>query len=274
MEGYGDGVEHVRVDELIRGVWFQRRDDVQADRVFVTLRHLTGWVDPAGLSVTYPKLDDPTSGSYAVVTAVQVPALQTGHGRCSVTLKQTLGLTGDCLHSLGVTQGCLLRLAYPEPQPLSLFLNTARDFQDLLSIAVGEPADVERVIIHHPDVPLLSMAGTRIGNARVDVEYRARWTPRSDPCPPVQRHKMYFTLNDLGGMEGVERWLGVARRTGRAQPRHGDPLQPHDVPRRPDHERVRRIGAPSTEPDGAPAGSTTSSTSTSAWSSPANHSST
>lgn len=69
-------------------------------------------------------------------------------------------------------------------------------------MAVGEPADVERVILHHPSLPRLSMAGTPIGDVRADVEYCARWTPRSDPCDPVQRHQMYFTLDDLGGIEG------------------------------------------------------------------------
>ncbi|MGI8702494.1 MAG: hypothetical protein ACR2JU_15070 [Nocardioidaceae bacterium] len=105
-----------------------------------------------------------------------------------------------------------LRLAYPDPRPVSSFLDTASHFQDLLSIAVGKTADFERIVIQHPGLPQLSLASTPMGDLRADVEYHARWSARSDPCPPVELHKMYFTLADLGGIEGVERWLGVAEK--------------------------------------------------------------
>jgi hypothetical protein len=54
------------------------------------------------------------------------------------------------------------------------------------------------------------MAGTPIRDLRDDITYYIRWSNRSAPCEPVKRLDMYFTFDDLGGIDGIGRWLPVA----------------------------------------------------------------
>lgn len=209
--GSGGSVQHVHADEMLQGTaWFTRRGDVEADRLVVHLRHLTGWVDFPALSVKDDDFDDSGRRTFAVITATSLPNLTTNFDGGSVDLVQSLETSGDHIHSLGVTQGSTLRIAYPEVRPVSSLLDTSSDFQDLLSIAVDKAADFERVTFQHPSLLATSMAGTPFGDQRANVEYFARWIPRSDPCPPVDKHQMFFTLADLGGIEGVRRWLHAA----------------------------------------------------------------
>jgi hypothetical protein len=209
----GDSIERVHVNEVLEGAWFTSPEDLQADRVFIDLRHLTGWVDRSGLSASYPSTDDPSDPRFAIVTATALPSLKTDCGDVDVRLVHRLGTSGDHIHSLVVKQGWSLQLTRPALTPISRFLDTASDIQDLLSIAVGMTASFDRVVIQHPDLLALSLAGTPFGGGqRADITFHAGWSNHADPCEPVVRHNMYFTFADLGGIDAVGRWLDQAER--------------------------------------------------------------
>lgn len=202
--------EKVHVNRFLEGAWFDDPDELRVDRVVIDMRHLTGWIDLSGLKVDWSGRDGADKDVFSVVTARALPSLNAEHDGITLRLSQGLRESGDHVHDLGVLQWWSVRLSKPDPEPLSTFLDTASDFQDLVSIAVGKTAQYEKVVLHHPDVPLLSMAGTPIGSLRQDITYYIRWSNRSAPCEPVKRHDMYFTFDDLGGTDGVGRWLAVA----------------------------------------------------------------
>lgn len=202
--------EKVHVNRFLEGAFFDDPDELRVDRLVIDMRHLTGWVNHSGLEVDWPRADGATKDVFAIVTAKTLPAITVEHDGISMRLAQGLSGTGDHLHDLGVTQWWSLRLGASEPVPLDTFLDTASDFQDLVTIAVGKPAQYEKVVLHHPNIPLLSLAGTPIGNLRHDITYYNRWSNRSAPCEPVKDHDMYFTFDDLGGTGGITRWLTVA----------------------------------------------------------------
>lgn len=202
--------EKVHVNRFLEGAWFDDPDELRVDRVVIDMRHLTGWVNHSGLEVEWSRADSTGEDVFAVVTAEKLPPLTTEHHGVTVRMSQGLRKTGDHVHDLGVTHWRSLRLSNADPEPLNTFLDTASDFQDLVSVAVGKTAQFEKVVVHHPEVPLLSLAGTPIKNLRHDINYYIRWSNRSAPCEPVKRHDMYFTFDDLGGIDGVSRWLAVA----------------------------------------------------------------
>ena len=202
--------EKVHVNRFLEGAWFDDPDELRVDRVVIDMRHLTGWVDHTGLSVEWASAAVEDPAIFAIVTAKTVPAFTTEHDGVTLRIGQRLESSGDRVHTLGVTQSWALRLQQPDPEPLDTFLDTASDFQDLVSIAVGKTAQYEKVVLHHPDVPLLSVGGTPIKNLRHDITYYIRWSNRTAPCEPVKDHDMYFTFDDLGGIDGIGRWLAVA----------------------------------------------------------------
>lgn len=208
--GDDDRTEKVHVNRFLEGAWFDDPDDIHVDRLVFDMRHLTGWVNHSGLKVDWSRVGGTDRDGFAVLNARFMPSFTTKQDGVSVRLCHELRSTGDQVHDLGVTQSWSLRLQQPEPEPLDAFLPTASDFQDLVSIAVGKTAQYETVVLQHPDVPLLSVGGTRISNLRQDITYYIRWSNRSAPCEPVKHHDMYFTFDELGGIDGVSRWLAVA----------------------------------------------------------------
>lgn len=82
------------------------------------------------------------------------------------------------------------------------------DLQSLISIASCRTPEYNFVRFWHPDVE------RRLGDARtvpVAIEMFAQWTARSEK-PPRRLHQydLLFTFEQLGGMEGVGRWMDVA----------------------------------------------------------------
>lgn len=202
--------EKILVNRFLEGAWFDDPDELRVDRVIIDMRHLTAWVDHSGLEVEWPRTNETDTDVFGVVTAKSLPAFKTERDGVTVRLTQGLSGTGDNVHDLGVAQSWSLCLRTSEPEQLDTLLDMSSDLQDLVSIAVGKTAQFEKVVLHHPDVPLLSVGGTPIGNMRDDITYYSRWSNRTTPCDPVKRHEMYFTFDDLGEIGGVGRWLAVA----------------------------------------------------------------
>jgi hypothetical protein len=142
-------------------------------------------------------MDGSDEDLFAVVTARILSPLTTEHDGVNIRLTQGVSGTGDHVHDLGVTQWWSRRLHKSETEPLDTLLDIASDFQDLLSIAVGRTAQFEKVVLHHPELPALSLAGTPLGDMRHDITYYAQWSNRSAPGEPVKAHDMYFTFDDL-----------------------------------------------------------------------------
>lgn len=211
VRGYGTGesAELVHVNRFIDGAWFGDPDELRVDRVIVDLRHLTGWVNRSGLDVDY-HLNNPADDVFAVIMAKSLPTFKIDHIGGSVGLAQGLHVSGDRVHLLGIAQDWSLQLVKPQPEPLQGFIETASDFQNLLTTAVGEAAVFENVVIQHPALPTQSLAGTPIANWRQDIAYHVQWTVRAKPSDPVKEHDMYFTFDELGGIDGIGRWLTVA----------------------------------------------------------------
>jgi hypothetical protein len=208
--GEDDALERIHVNRLLDGALYEDPEAIDVDRVVIDIRHLTGWVGQSGLKTDHPRRDVRSDDRFSVITARTLPALTADHRGTSVRFVQSLGEEGDFIHDLGISQRWSLRLVHPEPRSLSPFMDTASDIQDLVTIAVGKAADFESVRLQHPALCQLLMDGTPKGDRRQSITYHAQWANRSEPSEPVSRHQMYFTLEDLGGMDGVGRWLDVA----------------------------------------------------------------
>ncbi|NYI70808.1 hypothetical protein GGQ54_001368 [Naumannella cuiyingiana] len=207
-----DSIQRVHVNRLLEGAWYDDPSELVADRVVIDLRHLTGWVKQSGLSTDHPRHEAVDDDRFSIVTARILPTLTVAHGDTSVRLFQSLSEKGDHVFDLGIAQHWSLSLVRDEPWPVASFIDIASDIQDLISIAVGKTANFDRVSLQHPALPKLSLAGTPLGDWREDITYHAQWFNRTEPCDPVKAHDMYFTLEDLGGMAGIGRWLDIASR--------------------------------------------------------------
>jgi len=203
--------ESVYVNRILEATtWFTDLADPGFDRAVVELRHLTAWVGQNGINVTYPDATDAENDVFAVVNAERVPRLDARHDDGTVSLTQRLRVTGDHLHAVGLEQRCDVSFAYPEARSLAYLSEVASNVQDLVTIALGKPANFDGFRLEHPELPLRSFTGSVLGDYREQIRYYARWSNGSEDIEPVSRDKMYFRFEDIGGTQGLERWLQVA----------------------------------------------------------------
>lgn len=201
--------EAVHVNRVLEAnAWFVDLGDIAFDGAWIDLRHLATWLDTSGFDVRHPVFDG-SGEEFAIIVARRLPPLETSHDGGTIGFAQSLKGVGDELHLAGVEQDWQFRMAFPEKRTISFLADTASDLQDLISIAVGKTADFERVVFEHPELPARALDGSPIGQAREEVEYRARWSNRSKQVETVSTLNRYFGFDDFGGIEGVRRWLAA-----------------------------------------------------------------
>lgn len=204
-----DSAEKVHVNWLLTGAWFDGEDQVEFDKAVVRLQHLTDWVDHTGLETNY--FFGKPGAPYAETRATSLPPFHTEIADdCNLIVWQELSGDGDGRNEVILKQNWTLTVRAAETRALDFFTDRVSDFQDLLTIATGKVANIENFHFTHDDVPLMSLAGTPIGNAKEKLGYLSRWSNRDQHEDRVSPHGMLFTFDDLGGIDGVRRWMQFA----------------------------------------------------------------
>ncbi|WP_162602556.1 hypothetical protein [Nocardioides daejeonensis] len=209
LHGLEEMPENIAVNGVLAGAWYNDLDDIEADRAIFDLRHLTTWVDTNGLDTRFPAFDgqpDP----YAVITANRLPPYVTSHDGTTVKLVQVLSHVGDQETMSGVSQAWRLVTVREPMGQLEQHTDIAMDIRALVTIATGKTADLEKVVIQHPELHAHNLAGQPIRAFRDDIVYYSRWAHRSDDSSPVHTFDLYFTLAQFGGAEAIGRWLAAA----------------------------------------------------------------
>lgn len=206
--------ETVAVNQILRGAQLDDPDDLRGNAVTIALRHLTEWVTDSGIEERHTWAVDPAPPDDPVfqIATHRTPDhhAATADGR-TVTLFRYLGIDGDGVASRTLTQHFDLRIDAPDPNarlPLDDLLDWASDLQDLVTIATGRTADLERVAYYDPDITRRTPSGRHDPEP---VEVIASWTAGTDPNPRhVERHRLLFTYDQLGGITALARWLDAA----------------------------------------------------------------
>ena len=101
-------------------------------------------------------------------------------------------------HKAGVSVEASFIVKFDHPQAPDAVLDTVSSLQSLVSIAKGEPASVERI--------LLTVA-------REDAEHKAlfHYSPILWPVRPAPRGSELFTFSHIGGIRGVASWIDCLR---------------------------------------------------------------
>lgn len=204
-----DSAEKIHVNWLLTGAWFDGEGQVEFDKAIVRFQHLTDWVDHTGLESDF--LFGKPHAPYAEARANSLPPFRTPIAEdCELVVWQELSGDGDGRNEVILRQAWLLSLRAADRRPLDFFADRVSDFQDLLTIATGKVANIQTFHFTHHDIPPTSLAGTPIGKAKEKLGYYSRWSNRDDHDDRLSPHAMLFTFDDLGGIEGVQRWMQFA----------------------------------------------------------------
>jgi hypothetical protein len=194
------------VNRLYSGVEYEHGEEPAFDEFALELANLAEWAQlprisedwgfgpgPDGREQTFKISLNPIEPATATVTA----------GRLS--LIQTRGIQGDGLNERRLTQGASFKFAFDRVLDAAKVVDVASDLQDLVSIGTDTTADFVNLHLFGDQV-----AEERDGKRyRRPVRLQAAWHAKGGK-KLKHPHDMAFTLADIGGIEGVGRWLEVA----------------------------------------------------------------
>ena len=197
----------VHVNRIFEGAHLPEGGAPSGNGLIVTLDGLTAWTGRTGITgkvlVSSSEEFPPqytVQGSRLPIDRVEVEA----GGQLS--LRHYLNSDGEA-GIRGLRESFDLKVNYPDPTDAESLVDIASDLQDLVSLGTGRSAAFGKIAVLHPDVQ------RNLGNSteRTPIHLYAAWTAqKTTGNKPLTGHDLFFTLEDLGGLEAVARWLRTA----------------------------------------------------------------
>jgi hypothetical protein len=194
----------VHVGRILHGAQFGNGES-GGDGLQIGLDWLTEWTQRSGVAgnVTHKEGEEPLYKMEGRRLPTDWIGLD-GGGRLGLrhSIRAEMDITAPALG-----QSFVFELDYPNVRTADELVDVASDLQDLVSIGTGRTAAFRDLRVFHPDV----YQETPAGRWHKPITVRAQWT--ADGAQRSERwssHAAYFGLEDLGGMQGLAKWLAVA----------------------------------------------------------------
>ena len=195
--------EVIYVNHVYQGVWFSADDEAAGDTLDFAVDGLSEWVAKSGMVLTVDH--SPAEGEpWAELQATPLPDRKAAlPGGGEATLSQRLSYSFGNPASISESFG--LRFRYPNTVAVEDLVDAASDIQDLVSIATDRSAQFGPVAVSRPDTVDHPGGGSFI--------VWSAWTAlRKASDKPLRASDLFFSLDDLGGMDGVAEWMKVAEK--------------------------------------------------------------
>lgn len=203
----GLATERLRCGHVFTGLGFEANEPAEFDGIAVELKWLSHWLQETSIEETH-EFSEKEGPRSITLKASQLPARVLEMDFGTVTLGHGFGFKGDRIHERTLEQGHFFRIELPVLVAPENLADIASDLQDLVSIGVNLTAEFASVELLHPD----STIDLPSGSHRKGVEWTARWTARdSSGKTNITDYDMAFTFADFGDVDGIRRWLTVAR---------------------------------------------------------------
>jgi hypothetical protein len=211
IESPGIAREEYRVYCILSGAHFGSDDELKFDEISASYGQLLWWVNLSGFQIRF---ETPTP-ALADVSKIDVEyTVQLDEVELIDDLELKLAFTwsteGDRVTRFNISQEAHLRLKYPAMRRLDNILTDTNGFQDLITLATDAPTvpteiklwrtGLDREITPGKFVPL--PIELFVANAAEQVRQET----------PQQPERMFFLLNQIGGLGTVGRWIDVSRR--------------------------------------------------------------
>ncbi len=193
---------------LFQGAHFEPDESLEFTSISVATDHLAHWVQRAEIETA---VDRNISNRRSVSMNLTVPENETldlERGRLSLGFFWKT--EGDSLTSKRLTHACKFKLEFDDLVPLPKLLRFGQAIQDLVTIGIDVPVLFSSVELKRPDVVHKFEDGTHIDLPITFFAAPAAKVERSPKPPP--RHRIIFSYEQLGGINGVAAWLAVAEK--------------------------------------------------------------
>ena len=197
-------------DLLFAGLHRDNPEPLQFRNVLLHLRYLEQWVNelstlPTGYEEKSQDLPRIVATFDALERKAVVPA---GFGELGVTYGRAT--SGDKFLQTMVRQNFFFDLRMTEVCSFDEVLNFCWLLRDMVTLGCDFPSALTDMAMEHPQQASDTLATEKLP---IKPYMRAIGNYAGGPPGGVQPSRMLFTFSDLGGIEGVAKWLEVASRS-------------------------------------------------------------
>ncbi len=191
---------------ILSGATFSDSEPLEFGSAILFLQHLREWCGRCYISNDRP----PLSKEEGTITYTRPPPVSapTEFGELAMELWSNFAFDSDrfkiCAEQIyGFTIRCY------EPQSLTTIVRLSSALQDLLTICVNRTAAITGFSLHHSAHNLESASG-EIRDPPIELHVQHRGNHALTNKAGVQSHEILITFAELGGIDGIGKWLTCA----------------------------------------------------------------
>ncbi len=191
--------ETYRANWICLGTHFSEDQPLVFSGFNINIQHLEHWLGLSALSieVDYQETSKEIEQIRIVNTPLDNPEVESTLGRLELLFESVLA--GDHIAESTIKQNCSVQLSFTEDKSLEDTLKLCTSLQSLVTIGVDTPVSINRISLIRTDV-----------ERTIDFVARLISPVNQHTSKPPDRYDMLFTYEDMGGLEAVARWIGVA----------------------------------------------------------------
>ena len=196
---------------VLAGAHFEDGESLDFSAIHLEIGNLEHWVWRSGILFDV-KRDDSGSGINEIQVNFKPPSkLVATTDIGDLELEHTYRFRPDPILETTIAQACSIGLRFIAPRALEDAVKIGSDIQDFLTIAVHSPSPFRKVIVSH-SVKSRRLPGGREVPVLIDVYHQFRGSNLRVPKGPIHPSQMLFTFSDIGGLDGVAKWLDTSAR--------------------------------------------------------------
>ena len=196
-------------DLLLAGLHWEGNDPIQFKNVLLHVRYLEQWLNQAN---TLPSGYEGRSRYPPLIVASfdelkRQAAVSGAFGELGLTYGRAQ--SGDRFLETVIQQSFFFDLRLAEARSLDQVLNWCWLLQDMVTLGCDFPSALTDLAMEHPQQKSDNVATEKLP---IKPYMRSVGNYAAGPREGVSSSKMMFTFTDLGGVQGVGKWLAVASR--------------------------------------------------------------
>ena len=205
----GTAREEYHVGMVFLGIHLEEAEPLEFACVNLRISHLEQWVGKTGIEVSFH-----ADGSTDNVDGFQVrrgsmahEIVSTGYGKLGLDFRYPVFF--DWISEARIRQECVMGLGLTEPKALDHILRMCSALQNLITIGLDSPSSVVSLMLHQEPGPIFRDAAAD-GMVELRAPMQGHDVPGRETAP--HRHQMLFNFEDVGGIDGVARWVDIAEK--------------------------------------------------------------
>ena len=173
------------------------------------LRHLDSWIWRTGTVVDFSAAEEGTGTGKVQIThnPLDKEVAPTAFGELELIF--AYGFNPDPFHTITLTQSAHLGAHFSDSRTIQNILETCTALRNLLTIGVGAPAFVIEATLMRSDLRR-DLGDGKTSPIPIGLYIPGLGDPNKAEVKNIHPSQMLFTFDDIGGLEGIARWVRTA----------------------------------------------------------------